>query len=132
MAKKRSQAARKNQPVEEKNHVAFVFSASALIAVAEFVNSNMDKINDEFGGVAFKLSKDDFLFKLQDVSCIAETKDNFLAIELKPDANQKHCSSLFLFNKRDIKHIYIDFDQKITYKHEIAENDKKQNATYVG
>ena len=131
MAKKKSQSAKKLQPKQEIHRVAFQFSPSALIEMAEFINTNMDRVNDDFGGISLKLSKEDFLFKIRDVSRVSETKDDFLSVELKPDDYLKHNRSLFIFNKRDIKHMYIDFDQKITYKSEIVENDKKQNASYV-
>jgi len=93
----------------------------------------MDKVNDEFGGINFKLSKDEYLFKLKDMECMTETRDEFLAVEVRPDKyiEQEH-NILFVFNKRDVKQIIVDFDQKITYKSERNKEQIKQTNSYMG
>jgi len=133
MAKKRSVPALENKLEGRKDHLPLIFAPSASIALIQFINTNMDKVNDEFGGINFKLSKDEYLFKLKDMECMTETRDEFLAVEVRPDKyiEQEH-NILFVFNKRDVKQIIVDFDQKITYKSERNKEQIKQTNSYMG
>jgi len=130
MAKKSTKKAKEKSTM--KQNVFFEFMPSVLIKLCEFINGNLDLVNDKQGGVEFKTRKGDMLFKINDILGFTSTQDGFITVELKPDEQcRKKGYSMYLFNKNDIEYINIDYETEIFYMNDRIKKDAKKSENYT-